>query len=407
MQISKYIQPLSFRVPYTISLIAAGLALAGCGSAVSKEKPQPVAGSEVTEMPGPLGASMQNMKISLERLLPYLVDREAFEAPQNESRLKHDISQLDKISKAVSHADFKAQTDPSYGFLSEGFHDELGRSLDAFETGKKDYARYSLLNVTAYCIECHTRTASGPAFNSPDLSSTLKRLKPLERGEYLLSVRQFDGALEEFKNILKTEPDEKFNFYDYDRALRYAMAITVKFQNDPVKTEQVIQQISASAKIPYFLKQAASAWNASIDAWKREKASKKTSVKDRLDMIDLLVKRGRVAQQGVSDRSGDVEFLRALSEAHLLLMTKLTPDQMGRVLFRTGQAYESVRDLALWNLHENYYEACVRRVPHSKWSRQCYKSLQESVFIGYTGTSGTRIPPDVQARLSKLEKLAN
>lgn len=378
--------------------------LAGCGSS-SGEKPA-VDPLQSGEGPVPLAATMQTMQAYLQRLLPYLVDRQAFEAQQNDARLKQDISNLNEVAKIVSHAEFKVQTDPSYGFLSEGFREEIKGSLDAFKQGKKEYARYNLLNVTSYCIECHTRTASGPEFKNPDLSNSLKRLPALERGEYLLSVRQFDAALEDFMRVLTLQNEQKFDFYEYDRALRYALAITVKFQRDPVKTEKLINQISASPKVPYFLKQAANSWRGSIQAWKKERPLKKPTVQERLALAESLIERGRKAQQGTADRNGDIDILRGLSELHQVLWQKLSKEQMGKVLYLTGVAYQSVRDMALWNLHENYFETCIRRVPHSTWAQACYKSLEESVFMGYTGTSGTSIPYDVQTRLAALEKLA-
>ena len=84
----------------------------------------------------------------------------------------------------------------------------------------------------------------------------------------------------------------------------------------------------------------------------------------------------------------------------------LTKDQLGEALYLTGLSYEAVRDLAVWSLHENYFESCVRRVPHTSWSELCYRRLEESVYFGFTGSSGLRLPLDVQVRLQELQKLA-
>lgn len=91
---------------------------------------------------------------------------------------------------------------------------------------------------------------------------------------------------------------------------------------------------------------------------------------------------------------------------HQIVLADLNKNQLGRALFLTGQGYEMVRDLAIWSLHENYFETCIRRVPHSSWSMSCYKALEESLVIGFTGSSGTKIPYDVQVRLTELGKLA-
>ncbi|MBX3019579.1 MAG: hypothetical protein KF767_16950 [Bdellovibrionaceae bacterium] len=376
-------------------------------SACANKPPQPVTDPSMNAAtPVPIQASMQNMKLTMEGLLPFVVDKQSFESAANASRIKQDLHRLNDISRQVNHAEFKTKLDPSFGFLSEGLREEIQNADAAFGEGKYDYARYSLVNLTGYCIECHTRTASGPAFQSPDLTQTLQRLRPLERGEYLLAVRQFDAALAEFMKTLEVGQKEKFNFYDYDRALRYSLAITVKFQRDPDKTQKVIEQVLKSEHLPFFIRQASDSWLTSLRDWKREKTPKNPKVADRIAFAEKLVQRGRAAQQGQTDRSGDIDLLRGLSELHQILWTDLSKAQLGKVLLLTGQAYEATRDTTMTSLHENYFETCVRRVPHSIWSRSCYKSLEESLFMGYTGSAGTHLPKDVQAKLAELSKLA-
>jgi hypothetical protein len=391
----------------TIFFVAAILApiilQLGCSNKPSKpiEDPSVNAGA-----PTAIQANMQTMKQTMEDLLPLIVDRQAFEAPQNSPRIKADLKQLNEISRNVDHAEFKAKMDPSFGFLSEGFREEIQRSEESFNEGRLEFARYSMINLTSYCVECHTRTASGPAFQTPNLAQALTRLKPLDRGEYLLAIRQFDAAMKEFMQVLENGHNEKFNFYDYDRALRYSLSITVKYLRDPIKTEAVILQVLKSEHLPFFIRQASSQWLASVQLWKKEKPTQNLRINDRIAMAERLVQRGRQAQQGQTDRSGDIDLLRGLSELHQILWVDLSKPQLGRVLLLTGQAYESVREMNLISLHENYFETCVRRVPHSSWSMSCYKSLEESLFMGYTGSSGTHMPKDVQTRLAELEKLA-
>lgn len=393
----------SITTPLVVAGLVSGLVFVGCSSGAPKASDDPSTESGATV---PIQASMQNMKLEMEQLLPLVVDRQAFESPQNEMRIRRDLQQLAKVASSVSHAEFKAKLDPSFGFLSESFKEEIQRTEEAFANDKKEFARYGLMNISAYCIECHTRTASGPAFQSPDLNQTLTRLKPLERGEYLLAVRQFDAALKEFNQVLEMDRDDKFNFYEYDRALRYALSITVKYQRDPAKTEQVIQHVLKSKNLPFFIRQASTAWLSSVQAWKKEPLIKNPTLAARIQRAEKLVQQGRRAQQGQTDRSGDIDLLRALSELHQILWDDLKNEQLGKVLLLTGQAYESVRDMTMTSMHESYFETCVRRVPHSAWARSCYKSLEESLFMGYTGSSGTHIPRDVQARLAELEKLA-
>ncbi len=385
------------------------LLLSACTSPSKKEEIVPPVDPAKTVQSPALAATMKDMKANLEKLLPSLLEPKVFQDPARRAEVSGQISDLKAIAGKVSHSPIKQKLDPSFSFLSEGLTDEINRAHEAFASGKSEYARYSLMNVTSYCIECHTRTSSGPAFNSPEFNEKLGKLKPLEKGEFLLATRQYDLAFTEFLKVIESVSD-RGQFSDLDRAIRYAMAVTVKYQNDPVRTEVVIQKVRTVNHIPFYLKQATLTWTQAVNEWKEEikKTGKKKNISqnERLNRADTLIKRGRQLQMTISDRSGDVYLLRGLSLLHQILVAQLDKRQLGKALYLTGLAYESVRDLALWSLHENYFEACVRRVPHSNWAMNCYKSLEESLVIGFTGSSGTRLPEDVQARLTELETLA-
>jgi hypothetical protein len=298
-------------------------------------------------------------------------------------------------------------SDPSLRFISTAFSEDLKRAKESLDENKREFARYTLLNVTAYCIECHTRTGSGPSFNSPILQKTLKSLNPMEKGEYLLSTREYGLAYNEFEKVIKNSLASQGNLFDLDRAVRYALSIAVKFQNDPRKSLEIAQLIEKSNRAPLYLRESAKSWDKSIQFWKKEKFKKNPKVDDVLKHSEFLVKEGRALQSGLSERGGDIYFLRGLSQLLSLLSRKdLTKEQTGEALYLTGESYEAVRDLSMWSLHENYYEACIREVPHTPWSEKCYTRLEESIYFGYTGSSGLGLPADVQQKLDDFKKEA-
>ena len=169
---------------------------------------------------------------------------------------------------------------------------------------------------------------------------------------------------------------------------------------------QLVELINKSDEAPYYLKQNAVLWKTSIQDWMKEKNQKNRSTKDILRKSETLVKQGTSYQEDSSDRGGEIYFLRALSDLHLILAGALEKPELGEALYLTGRSYEAVKDLSIWTLHENYYESCIRSVPHSDWSGKCYKRLEESILLGYTGSAGVSIPPDVQSRLEEYKKLA-
>ncbi len=63
------------------------------------------------------------------------------------------------------------------------------------------------------------------------------------------------------------------------------------------------------------------------------------------------------------------------------------------------------RNLELLKLHPLYFEACVRRDPHSTTARSCFQRYEEAVYAGFTGSGGTNIPADITVKLAGLRKL--
>jgi hypothetical protein len=351
-----------------------------------------------------LAASMQNLKSALTQLLPIVVDPAQFNAEKNQEKIQKDVQDLVTLSKQVVHSPMTEHMDPSMRFISTAFSQDLERAQESLSLNKKEFARYTLLNVTAYCIECHTRTNSGPAFSSPEFEKALAGMNPMARGEFLLSTRQFAKALQEFESMIKSLLGSGTRLFELDKALRYSLSISVKFLQDPQKSLEIVNLVENASKAPYYLKQDAHMWAGAIREWQSEKKTK--TPPDILRQADNLLKSGKAAQLGSSNRGGEIYFLRSISLLNAYLVKNLDQDSLGHALFLTGVAYEAVGDVSIWSLHEDYFESCIRSVPHSKWAEKCYGKLEESAYLGFTGTAGVELPVDVEMRLQDFRKLA-
>lgn len=404
-QIKSHKSKKSYDINFLKSFIRLGfltLMMTACQSQSSKEsKP-----SADPNMPPTWSGSMSELKYSLNRLMPLIVDSEAFNSPQNQKQIDEQVQKMAQLSKDVNHSPTMPGRDPSVRFISGAFSEDLKRISEGLENGKREYARYGLLNVTSYCIECHTRTSSGPSFSSPELDQSLNKLKPLEKAEYHIAAREFDKAYAELAKYIETGLKEKKDIFGVDRAVRYALAVAVKYDKSPSRAMDVVKIIEDSKDAPFYLKQNAISWKLAIKEWMLETPVRSSSAEAYLKQARKLTKLGAQSQALMVDQGGDIYFLRALSDLHLAMSMDMNKEQLGESLYLTGLGYERIKDLALWSLDENYFEACIRSLPHSSWSEKCFKKLQESIYLGYTGSSGVHIPMDVQLRLSELQKMA-
>ncbi len=101
-----------------------------------------------------------------------------------------------------------------------------------------------------------------------------------------------------------------------------------------------------------------------------------------------------------------INYLRATAIGHEYF-TRIKRDKVfPEMLYDMGMAYESLQDLGYWTLHEDYYTQCIKERPHSELADRCYNRLEQSIYLGYTGSAGTHIPPDINTQLRSLKEMA-
>lgn len=122
--------------------------------------------------------------------------------------------------------------------------------------------------------------------------------------------------------------------------------------------------------------------------------------------IEKLILAAQLKRSGSDRDEPFINYLRATALGHEYL-TKYKPDAMySEILLDMGICYESLQDLGYWTLNEDYYKQCIREQPHSDVALRCYNRLEQSIYLGYTGSSGTRLPPDVRGELKEFRELA-
>jgi len=346
-----------------------------------------------------LKVSMSHLRYELDQTLPYLLNPKEFHNPKNSSAIKERIEAISKISLEVSHEPAMLNQDPILSFLSIGFKDEISRSSKSFKQGHREYARMTLLNVSAYCIECHTRTNSGASLDMPSVKSSWSKMRKIDQLDYLVATRQFENARKLAKLMTSEGLTEEVNVFDLDRAARLGLLITVRYEKNPAHALQLIDGLTKSPKLPFYLKSAGLSWRKQILAWQSSPQAKG----DPLSQARALAQQMKKAPQ--DERYFEIDMLRIQALLNPIISEKQSADALGESLYLLGLSYEVTKDLAMWSLHENYFEACIRKLPKSKWANQCYESLERNIYFGYTGSRGTFIPDEVEQKLKELKKM--
>lgn len=343
---------------------------------------------------------MRKMKSYLTDLLPLASTTQNFNKAENAVKIQKLVEGLRLQSGSLKHFKSEMKVDPTVDFVEEALRAHVGAIQTSLNQGRRDYARYLVLNTMSYCIECHTRNDKGAHFIAEDTFASGE--SGVERIEFLISTRRFLQAQEEIKKLLAKK--NKPLFAD-EKLIRYGLTMAIRYFNDPREAEMLIEAGAKAPSLPFYLKSALKTWDQSVKDWKKAPAATTTEQKLK-GAQELLDRASDLVAESRSAHAGDVEVLRAQGVLMDLFDQKLTPETRAKVLFLLGRSYEMMTDHFFWTLHEPYYIACIKTLPHSGQALACYHALEESDIAGFTGSRGTDLPADVVRQLEEMKKLA-
>ncbi len=329
---------------------------------------------------------------------PAIIEKDA----KTLSELSHSLKPGLMTGKMVPPED----ADPSLQIIATRFSDETKSAYRAIHAGNLEYGKNRLKTITSYCISCHTRHDKGPNFPVFPLDPKTEQLGPEEKAALFVATRQFDKGLEAFEALIKDNDFAKKRPFEWEQAVRSALAISIKVKNDPVSAKQIVDLALKSPTLPDYSRSYLTKWQRAIETWKKEGPPQATGDIALLNQVRNLMSEAKQAQLFPIDHCSDVQFLRASAVAHDLLRQEKNPKVRAEGLLAIGNVTEVMGNYLMWPLQDSYYEACIREVPHSTLAQQCYEQYEQSVYMGFTGSAGTFIPDDTQEVLSELKALA-
>lgn len=350
---------------------------------------------------------MQELYKTLAEVTTDTSSEQRFNDPENRERIVKNAKKLADRAHDMTKKGVSPDLDPTIRILSNLFQDETKRAYSALQSGNRSYARSILSQVSGYCIACHTRNSSGPSFASLPMEPVGKNIYPIEKGRFYAATRQYDRALDLFKNIINDSTSPSNKPLEWEQAVRYGLAISVRAKKDPDESQALVERILDSKRAPFFLKQDAIKWKESIAKWKEEMPNRNLTEEGLRSEAMLLLSQAREFQKFPMDRSADVLYLRASSVIHELLQKSPDGPYAQEAMLMAGMCYDVLRPLNYEDIHEIYYEACINKAPHTPTAEICYKRYEQSTYDGYTGSTGTVLPPDIKKKLQRMEALAH
>lgn len=308
---------------------------------------------------------------------------------------KEEISaQLEKL-EAVPHAfnSPRLKQEPGLAAVASLFKGYVGTTRARLDAGEVDTVGFRVRTMAGLCFACHTREQAPVDFSDVEQRFESLSLTPLERAQALAATRQFDRAITLYRGVID---DPAAPWSDVSRAMDDLLIVLVRAKGDAALTTSVLTAVAARKDLPAAEKATVDGWLADAKSWQADGFDANTASADAtISRAEALVKQG-----------GDVPMLRAAALLSRALSLKPTHPKRGRALYLLGVSATHVRSTLLWDLDLLYFEACVRENPKKPIAKECYAAFDEQLVAGFSGSGGTRIPPDEQARLEQLKALA-
>lgn len=340
--------------------------------------------------------TMKEIAKTLGEAVPYLFTNPV----TDQKKLAEKVHKLTEITRKIDlkevHSVKYPDDDPALPYIAEMFRSDLVRAESALESGHVGYAQGVLKASMNYCLACHTRHQAGTQFPLLDaFKEPLKKASWIERIEIEAATRQYDPVLTSVMAQLKEPIAPDMSSLDLERGARVALSILVRIKKDPVRAQLLAKAMEQSEKSTVSMKEAAKQWLKDIATWQKEGSSKGEGLKEAKRLL------------GVDrEENSEVRNLRATVLLHDYLQTKPNGKDTAEALFLLGKSYRSLGEIGLWNIHELYFAACIDKLPHSTLAENCFREYEESVILGYSGSSGTHLPKAIRDQLNGMRAKA-
>ena len=348
-------------------------------------------------------ATMQKLYTTLSAILTDSSCEERFCSKDNHDRVGEELKTLSTLSHNMKDKEFAGdKTDPTLSILSGYLNGEINAANSAFKAGKTEYARTIIHALPGTCIACHSRNNTGSQFEKLALEPSDALLKPIELAEFYAATRQYDRAEKGFLSIIDSEIIANNDPYTWEHAIQQGLTIAIRVKKDPALAKKIVDAGLAQKKSAFYVKDDLSQWKKSIQEWLKEPKTTAITEKGLYQEGMRLISDAHKLQKYPMDHSADVLYLRASSTYYDLIQFAPNGKHVSEALLMQGICNEVLIPRGFEDLHRLYYEACIKKTPHSPIAMDCYRRYERSTVQGYTGSAGTSVPEEVKQKLLDL-----
>jgi hypothetical protein len=342
---------------------------------------------------------MSEIVQALRVVVPLSLNGARFSDPANRAAVDDALHALARNAKRLeAHGSGR---ELGFAYLS----DSLARdSLDIrtrFAEGRVDEARFLLRHLTDTCVACHSRL---PDDNKHALGKYLTEEQAIaalpreERVQFEVATRQFGRALATYEALF-LDRNTSIAELDLSGDLESYLELCLRVQRDPDRAISTLEGLASRKDLSSRLRLHVKAWVEALRSL--EDAPDGDAIEQARKLVKPVLEDSRV-----SDKSEIVRLIAASGLLHRYVASTAGPPERGGEAYYLLGVIESRIGRSFWASQTEFFlETAIRMGPKERYADDAFALLEEFLVSGYTGSSGTHVPPDIVERLEELDEL--
>jgi len=343
---------------------------------------------------------MREIYASISVLLPLSVDDAAFRSPEAREQIQDALTNLAARAEHVgSHI---AGDDRRIRFLASALSRKTKEAKRRFEEGRYESAQFLVRRLTDFCIACHTRIPSrddSPVARGFVSQEVLAKLPPAQRASIQIATRRFDDALATQEALFASMAIQPAALL---APLNEYLRVSIRVRNDLERPRATLEKFAARPDLWTNLRSDVEDWIAALD-----RHAHRPQGEPSLDSARALLDEAQSMLRFPTDRRGLVQQYLASSELHryLELHAGETNRNVAEAYYLLGLIESRTNFNFLVSESDFYLETAIRMAPSDPVGRAAFDLFEEEAVLGWTGSSGSRMPEDVRQNLEALRAL--
>jgi len=383
----------------------AGLALALAGLA----GPMRAAAQDAVpaEPPGDTRQVMQVLLDAFTRVVVLGQDEATFSDPRHREAVVETLRAMaGQVERLAGHAGGPGELgelERTHGFVGGSLGADVGEALESYRRGHYAGARFLVGQMAENCFACHSKL---PAGEGGELGASLlerdavQALPRARRAKLAVAARRFDSALALYEEMFA---GTELSAVQIDAAggLEDYLKIVLRVRDDRDRAVATLDAFRTRPDVPRYL-------DAEIAAWREALAdlAPLEAVLDPMAQARAWIREGQLRTDFPGDQRGLVHFVLASSLLHRHLAARPgRRAELAEAFLLLGQTEAHISH-SLWvSETEAFLENAIRTAPETSHARRAYATLEAFLLTGFTGSSGTHLPPEIEAWLGELRAL--